>query len=573
MGAISHYGNFVTLAITMSSFVLSGSLLYVIFSRPSLRSSFNVFVIGQLIFDNINSLYYVFICTVATFDYSLIKNETVCQTYGIIVSFFTTLSIYCIFHIPLDPYLVVVAERPTLTRTQIIWCFVEMLAVALLNSFLVYVGDHYVIRPNQVYCYLDSENASDWTKITIAVLVITYSMPICLLVYVYYKLYQKLRQHRQNDHLNKIQRQLCVRGFLVFIAFMVGFSYPVMVEILKAFFNVQLGEWSDVLFAWCTASNLLLNPIIYYYTDSRIRHDKEPPRQPPLVEQSQLDGFQFYGAIVSLVLSLTSFILLVIVLYAFLTAKSLRSHTNAFSLGQLVIDFLTSIFMSLFCILHIPLNPYRVLVMKSPPMSLRSTFWCFVEMTSISCLLTFLIYASGSDQYGISPNHSYCYFSLDHPSSWTVICLLIAMFCYGTPSFIMCYIYYRIHYTLQKYRDRGNTTQQTNLTPDQDRVHRLQEQMAKRGALVLFVFLIGYTFPIIYFISRSIFGVQYHVIVDLITAWCMIFNLILNPLIYYFTDPRVRQALGATFGSKSQEEMTEVRDTRAYGLAETVLIN
>ncbi|KAI8916400.1 hypothetical protein EDD86DRAFT_244320 [Gorgonomyces haynaldii] len=195
---------------------------------------------------------------------------------------------------------------------------------------------------------------------------------------------------------------------------------------------------------------------------------------------------------------------------------------------------------SLFSIFHIPLNPYLVLVLKKPTLSKRMTIICFCYMTLVSTLIAVWIYFSG-DRYALSPNNAYCYLNLEHPTPGTIRALLINMFFYSSPLFVISYLYYHIYLALQRIKKdkQEQEVKQSTATGPDDRLLKLQIQIAWRGALVLLVFLVGYAYPIIYLVTRGLLRIDYHIMFDLFFAWSIISNLLFNPIVYYMTDPRV----------------------------------
>ncbi|KAI8905078.1 hypothetical protein EDD86DRAFT_257994 [Gorgonomyces haynaldii] len=496
-------------------------------------------------------------------------------------------------------------------------CFCEMTLVSIFLALFVYFSgrDYYVVGPNNAYCYLKFDDISDWTLITIFMYLIVYSSPIMVVGYVYYKIWIVLRQDRltgtkdalssvmtkpREDKMKQLQANVAKRGIFILSAFIIGYAGAIIYFFARAVFRVRFPVISDMIVAWLMISNVLINPIIYYFVDDRVKNAVDrffgkreqekvissiSSRKKSRVMIVRSDGndletlslYQLIGAYVSTTLSVSGFIVVSFVLYIFITTPGLSNYQNAFSFAQIVIDFITGVFyiidcsialaaphllddISLFSILHIPINPFLVLVLKRPVLSFRMTLVCLFEMVAVAAFLSNFVYFSGQDGYVVSPNHAYCYLKLEDISQWTLTTIYVALFLYCSPIMVVMYCYYRIWLVLRQDRELSSSREASKTTssnPREDKMQQLQTTIAKRGVAVLGAFLFGYSGSILFFFSRAILKMQFHVLVDVVIAWLMISNVLINSVVYYLTDERVKNAVDRILFQKEAPKSPE----------------
>ncbi|KAI8910490.1 hypothetical protein EDD86DRAFT_246849 [Gorgonomyces haynaldii] len=280
--AAQHWGGVVSLILSTIGFVLNLLLLGVLLSQRQLRGYSNWFGVGLTTFDLLTGIFYIIECVGVIVDPDLILNFGVCQTYGALVTFFTSASLYCLFLIPSNPYRIIVQDLPPLTRPQTLQGLGAVVLISTSLAVLPYLGGgHYVIGPNHAYCYLDLVKGGTWIKVSVVINVLSYSVPsIYLLFGVYKKIYETLRNHiRARGSIQFIsqsmsltlQVQIATRGLMVFFAFMVGYSFPIAYIIYKTFTEQETPIAYDLIHVWFIITNIMFNPMIYYASDTRVQ--------------------------------------------------------------------------------------------------------------------------------------------------------------------------------------------------------------------------------------------------------------------------------------------------------------
>ncbi|KAI8893127.1 hypothetical protein BC833DRAFT_609517, partial [Globomyces pollinis-pini] len=204
----------------------------------------------------------------------------------------------------------------------------------------------------------------------------------------------------------------------------------------------------------------------------------------------------------------------------------LQEHTNCQIIGFLL-NFLALV--PLFFALNIPTSAYRIIVKGKPPLNFIQTILRTALIISISGVVAILPIILHID-FAIQDNQGYCFYDFYSSSVNHNISIIASAIAFALPTVVVAYVYYsiwkRLHNTIRPLSLQLNYT--------------LQITVARRGALVYVVYMIGYAFPITYNLYKGFTKKKLPVWMDNTTMALIAVHACINPIVYYLAEPRVR---------------------------------
>ena len=291
-----------------------------------------------------------------------------------------------------------------------------------------------------------------------------------------------------------------------------------------------------------------------------------------MVELSSLDTA---GASVILSMAIIGLFLNSTVLFSLLGMPSTRQYGNWFSIGQVFADTISCIFyiiecitalvdpdliynysvcqlyatsalifsgFSIFNILAIVLNPYRVLVSKLQPLSKMDT--CLrLSLNFVMAVLvsTFVFFGGGS--YSVQQNHTFCYLHMQgDKSTWVLVAYIFQAVSFTIPTQNTLVAYFQLYKEIKLHSK--NTEQQlsksTTKKSTKNRQYTMYESVARRGRATFIVYFATFTFPICYNLALTINSdLDPLPIFEWLHSFCFISQIVSNPIVYLYLDKRV----------------------------------
>ncbi|KAI8893131.1 hypothetical protein BC833DRAFT_653168 [Globomyces pollinis-pini] len=272
----------------------------------------------------------------------------------------------------------------------------------------------------------------------------------------------------------------------------------------------------------------------------------------------------YEGRLAIIIISACGVISNTVLLTMIFKSHVLRNYDNYFSIGQLISDLLLSItlfvsfsltlkdslflqdhsncqingflvnFLSLvplFFACSIPTSAYRIIVKGNLALTFNQTM-LRIGLILFSSVVVAAIPMICDIHFTIQDNQGYCFHDFHSSSVNHNLSIISTGIAFGLPIVAVAYVYYSI------WKQLHNTIHAASFILN----YTLQITVARRGLLVIMVYLVGYAFPLTCCIYKGLtkntmsLWVE-NVIISLVTGHACV-----NPLVYYMAEPRLRRS-------------------------------